>query len=151
LGGSIAGVSLGLAVLLSGCGGSSKTNTESSTPAVAPATSATTTPAQTTTSSGTSAATKISLEADPTGNLKYTASSVTAKAGTVEIAFTNKSPVEHNVSVESSSGQQLGATPTFTGGSKTLTLNNLKPGTYTFFCSVPGHRAAGMHGTLVVQ
>ena len=44
----------------------------------------------------------------------------------------------------------LGATPTFMGGAKTLKLT-LKAGTYTFYCSVPGHRAAGMHGTLTVQ
>ena len=44
----------------------------------------------------------------------------------------------------------LGATPTFQGGTKTLTLN-LKPGTYVFYCSVPGHRAAGMEGKLTVQ
>ena len=42
------------------------------------------------------------------------------------------------------------ATPTFQGGSKTVNLN-LKPGTYKFFCSVPGHRMAGMEGTLVVK
>jgi uncharacterized cupredoxin-like copper-binding protein len=28
---------------------------------------------------------------------------------------------------------------------------NLKPGTYTFFCSVPGHEQGGMKGTLVVK
>jgi uncharacterized cupredoxin-like copper-binding protein len=44
----------------------------------------------------------------------------------------------------------LGATPTFMGGSKTLTLK-LKPGKYTFYCSVPGHRQAGMEGTLNVS
>ena len=38
----------------------------------------------------------------------------------------------------------------FSGGSKTLSLN-LKPGTYKFYCSVPGHRQAGMEGTLTVQ
>jgi uncharacterized cupredoxin-like copper-binding protein len=44
----------------------------------------------------------------------------------------------------------VGATPTFSGGSKTLVVH-LKPGTYTFYCSVPGHRAAGMQGTLTVS
>jgi uncharacterized cupredoxin-like copper-binding protein len=44
----------------------------------------------------------------------------------------------------------LAATPTFTGGSRTLTIK-LKPGTYTFYCSVPGHRQAGMEGTLKIS
>ena len=66
------------------------------------------------------------------------------------IDFTNSSPVGHDVTIESSSGQKLGSTPVFEGGSKTLSLE-LKPGTYKFFCSVPGHRQAGMEGTLTVQ
>jgi uncharacterized cupredoxin-like copper-binding protein len=49
-----------------------------------------------------------------------------------------------------SGGTQIGATPTFSGGSKTLTVT-LKPGTYTFFCSVPAHAAAGMTGTFTVS
>jgi uncharacterized cupredoxin-like copper-binding protein len=52
--------------------------------------------------------------------------------------------------VESSSGSTLGTTPTFQGGSKSLTVK-LTAGTYKFFCSVPGHRAAGMEGTLTVH
>jgi uncharacterized cupredoxin-like copper-binding protein len=68
----------------------------------------------------------------------------------VAIAFTNEAPLSHDVTVESPSGSTVGATPIFQGGSKTLTLN-LKPGTYKFYCSVPGHRQAGMEGTLVVK
>jgi uncharacterized cupredoxin-like copper-binding protein len=60
------------------------------------------------------------------------------------------SPEGHNLTVESASGEKVGATPTFQGGSKILSLK-LKPGTYKFFCSVPGHRMAGMEGTLIVK
>ncbi len=91
----------------------------------------------------------MSLAAASNGQLSYDTKTLRAKAGKVSIDFTNSSPVSHNVTIEGA-GKQLGATPTFQGGSKTLTLN-LKPGTYKFFCSVPGHRAAGMEGTLTVE
>ncbi|MGH2868863.1 MAG: plastocyanin/azurin family copper-binding protein [Solirubrobacteraceae bacterium] len=76
---------------------------------------------------------------------------MSAKAGTVKIAFTNSSSTPHNLTLQKgTSGAQVGATPTFSGGTKTLSVK-LTPGTYTFFCSVPGHRMAGMQGTLTVQ
>ncbi|MFI5038036.1 MAG: plastocyanin/azurin family copper-binding protein [Solirubrobacterales bacterium] len=65
------------------------------------------------------------------------------------ITLTNTSPLEHDVAVAQGS-TVLGTTPTFTGGSKALTLT-LKPGTYTFYCSVPGHRQAGMEGRLSIS
>jgi len=92
----------------------------------------------------------VSLAADVEGQLKYDTTSLTAKAGAVSVAFTNMSSLAHNVTVASSSGAVLGATPTFQGSSKTLSLS-LKAGTYKFYCSVPGHRAAGMEGTLTVK
>ncbi len=88
-------------------------------------------------------------EADPQGQLAYTTRNLSAPAGRVTISFTNMSPLMHNMTVAQGS-KVLGATPTFQGGTKTLTLN-LKPGTYVFYCSVPGHRAAGMEGKLTVQ
>jgi plastocyanin len=92
----------------------------------------------------------LNVTANPESQLKYDTTSLTAKAGKVSINFTNMATLEHNLTVASTSGAVVGATPTFHGGSKTLSLS-LKPGTYKFYCSVPGHRAAGMEGTLTVQ
>lgn len=93
----------------------------------------------------------LTIAANPSGQLKFTKSTLNAKAGKVTIAFTNASPIAHNITIQQgTNGKILGATPTFQGGTKTLTLS-LKPGVYTFFCSVPGHRMAGMHGTLTVS
>jgi plastocyanin len=136
---------------LAGCGSSSSSSSSSSasTPAEAPTTSSasTSTPAPASESGGSE---KISLEANPEGQLEYNTKSLSAKAGKVSVDFTNSSSLPHNVTVESSGGEQVGATPTFSGGSKSVSVN-LKPGTYKFFCSVPGHRQAGMEGTLTVK
>jgi uncharacterized cupredoxin-like copper-binding protein len=96
-----------------------------------------------------SGASSLKEEADPQGQLRFTAKELSAKAGTVTIAFANSSPLPHNLTIAQGT-TVLGATPTFQGGAKTLTLK-LAPGTYTFYCSVPGHRAAGMEGKLTVQ
>jgi plastocyanin len=132
---------------LSACGGSSTTTRSiSSTPAQAPSA-----PTSSTTTSEGQTITALPLAADPNGDLKFNKTSLTAKAGKVKIQFTNATPLGHNVTIQQgSSGPVIGATATFTGGTKTLTVN-LKPGTYTFYCSVPGHRAAGMKGTLTVH
>ncbi len=123
----------------------------SSTPASTPATPTTSSSAPSATAStGGAAGEALSLEANPEGQLKYNKTSLTAKAGKVTIDFTNMAPEGHNMTIASSSGTVVGATPTFQGGSKSLTLN-LKPGTYKFYCSVPGHRMAGMQGKLTVQ
>ncbi len=87
--------------------------------------------------------------ADPEGRLRFVTKDLSAPAGRVTISFTNVSPLEHNLTV-AQGAKVLGATPTFAGGAKTLTLN-LKPGTYVFYCAVPGHRAAGMEGKLTVR
>jgi plastocyanin len=122
------------------------------TTATTPASTGATTPAKATTTPAKAsppAQSALNLAADPTGLLKFDATQLSAKSGTVTIAFTNSSPAEHNLTVAQGS-KVLGATPTFMSGAKTLTLA-LKPGTYTFYCSVPGHRQAGMEGTLTVS
>jgi plastocyanin len=92
----------------------------------------------------------VEIEANPEGNLEFTTKSASAKAGKVTVDFTNESPVPHDVAIESESGETLGKTEIISEGSDSTTVN-LKPGTYHFYCTVPGHRDAGMEGTLTVK
>ncbi len=91
----------------------------------------------------------VSLAADPSGQLKYDSTALTAKAGKVTIDFTNTSPVAHNVTI-TAGGRNVAATKTLAKG-KASVSTTLKPGTYTFLCSVDGHAQAGMKGTLTVK
>jgi plastocyanin len=130
---------------------SASSSTTASTPASAPTKSSSSSSSTTASAGGaSSAAEALSLEANPEGQLKYNKTSLTANAGKVSIDFSNMSSLDHNMTIASASGAVIGATPTFQGGSKTLTLN-LKPGAYKFYCTVPGHRMAGMEGTLTVK
>jgi plastocyanin len=151
----ISSLALAAALLaLAGCGSSSSSSSSASTAAQAPTTTSAAAPTTSSATSSTpapaSGSEKLTLEANPEGQLAFNTKSLSAKAGKVTIDFTNKAPVPHDVTIESSSGQRVGATPTITGGSKSLSVN-VKPGTYKFFCSVPGHRQAGMEGTLTVK
>ena len=92
----------------------------------------------------------LALSANPHGLLAYNTKTLSAASSHVTIDFTNHSPLPHNVTIANAKGKVLGATPTFMGGTKTLTLN-LPAGTYTYYCSVPGHELAGMKGTLTVR
>lgn len=136
---------IALTVGVAACGGSSSKTTSSSAPA-SPSTSSSSSSSGGSSSGGGT----ITEAADPSGQLKFTKSDLTAKAGKATIDFTNSSQLPHNMTIVDSSGKQVGATPTFSGGTKSFTAD-LKPGKYTFYCSVPGHRQAGMQGTLTVS
>ena len=90
---------------------------------------------------------KVAAPAD--GALKFEQSSLSAKAGSVKIEFDNPAQVEHNVTLELN-GKRIAATKTIME-SKASLATMLKAGSYTFYCSVPGHREAGMKGTLTVR
>ena len=109
--------------------------------------SSSTTPA-TTGGGGGGGGSTVKISADPSGALKYEQTDVSATAGSITIDFTNMSSLPHDVTIEGNGAS--GATDQITD-STTSTTVDLEPGTYTFFCSVDGHRAAGMEGTLTVN
>jgi plastocyanin len=99
---------------------------------------------------------KLSIAASPSGQLAYVTNKASASPGAVTIEMPNMSGVSHNIAVEtgeggaSEKGTKLGASQFVTKGAATISVN-VKPGTYTFFCEAPGHRQAGMYGTLTVK
>ena len=127
---------------LAACGGGGDDNstTAASTPA-------STTPAG---GGGGGAASTVDVSTPSGSDLAFDQKDLSAKAGSVTIDFDNQQPLQHDVKVEDSSGQELGGTDLVSSGTATATVD-LQPGTYTFFCSVPGHREAGMEGTLTVK
>ena len=139
--------------IASGCGSSSSSSAASTTSATATSAPASTAPATTapTKTAHTVAASTVAVAADPSGALAYVQKTLTASAGKNTFVFTNASPVMHNLTFEDAGTEhELGATKTITGGTASLTLT-LPAGTYNYYCSVPGHEAAGMKGTLTVK
>ena len=92
----------------------------------------------------------LEFEADPNGQLAYTTTEATAKAGKVTVDFKNPQGLTHDVAIEDEKGETVGKTELIADSSTSTTVN-LKPGTYHYFCTVPGHREAGMEGTLTVK
>ncbi len=132
-------MTLGAAVLAlgaAGCGGNDTTNSNTSA----------TKPADTK-----QKGTVLALAADPNGQFKYDKSALEAKAGNVTIEFVNKSQTPHNVAVAVEGEKDLGVSDDVAAGSTSLSLQNVAPGAYTFYCTLPGHRAGGMEGTLTVK
>ncbi len=82
--------------------------------------------------------------------LAYDKTSATATAGPVEIKSMNPQSIGHDISLKGNGVDEKGDIVQ-DGGVSTIDISDLKPGTYTFYCSVPRHEAAGMKGTLTVS
>jgi plastocyanin len=87
----------------------------------------------------------LTIDADPGGQLLFTASKASASAGKITIKYENTSGVPHNIAIDGK-----GKTPIEPKGTATFSAT-YAPGTYTYYCQVPGHAQAGMKGTLTVK
>jgi plastocyanin len=124
---------------------------QAETAATQPAPSGATTTGSTTTTGAapTGKAPPLKLAAEPDA-IAYDTTQLSGKAGKVTIDFDNPSALTHNVCLEGASGEQIGCSDTISQSTASL-AENLKPGKYTFFCSVDSHRQTGMEGTLTVN
>jgi uncharacterized cupredoxin-like copper-binding protein len=118
--------------------------------------------------SASSAAQEIAIEAEA---LTYNPATIEVTAGKpVKLTFHNKDAVDHDFSImeipmvmsataEPMAGHDMGGLSdqpqlhmaVAMGGIGSMEFTPSKPGTYEFLCTVPGHKEAGMKGTLVVK
>lgn len=91
----------------------------------------------------------VALTSPDDGSLVFDTDALEVPAGEVAIDYTNPSPVPHNVAIEAD-GETLAQGATVSAGDAAAATANLEPGAYIFFCSIPGHREAGMEGDLEV-
>jgi len=92
---------------------------------------------------------KVEIPADPGGALAYTFADAEAPPGQLEVDSPNESSIDHNISVEGAGVREVGEIVK-NGGVSTVNVD-LKAGEYEFFCTVAGHREAGMEGKLTVK
>ena len=126
------------ALLIAGCGGSSSNSNAGSANAAS-------------TSTPTAGGQVIKVSADPGGQLRFNMTKLTAKPGkvTLEMANPMSAGMSHGISVEGNGVDKDG--PIVAAGKTSTVTVTLKKGTYEFYCPVPGHKQAGMEGTLTVS
>lgn len=126
-----------LALIAAGCGGSSS--------------SSSTTAASTSSTQPSGGGQTVKVSADPSGALKFTQTSLSAKSGSVTLDMSNPSSsgIEHGIAIEGNGVTQIGniVQP---GGTATVNAD-LKPGKYEFYCPFDSHKQQGMTGTLTVK
>jgi plastocyanin len=125
-----------LALAVAGCGGDDDGEDEASPPPPPAATG------------GNGEATTLENPADASGQLAFQKDTLTAPAGEVTLVMENPSSLEHDIAIKGNGVDEKGET-VGQGGTSEVTAN-LEAGEYEFYCSVPGHEAAGMKGTLTV-
>lgn len=68
-------------------------------------------------------------------------------AGAFTIQVNNESAIEHDLTIEGAEDQGGAHAQPDRNAQNTFTV---EAGTYTLYCTIPGHREAGMEGTITV-
>lgn len=82
---------------------------------------------------------------------KFDPSSITAPHGKIIFWLVNSGTTQHDLAIRDSSNNRIATSELISAGdSKEFDVPDIAAGTYTIFCSQPGHEASGMKGTLTV-
>jgi len=92
----------------------------------------------------------LSIPADPGGSTSYVYANGEAPPGKIEIESKNDSSTPHDIAIEGNGLSEVKGPVVSNGGVSKFTAT-LKKGSYQFFCTVDGHRQAGMEGKLTVK
>jgi len=88
------------------------------------------------------------VEVVGTDGLAFDPAELTVGSGEVTIELTSEPAAPHTFTIEELGDVEVVAAD---GGETATGTVELEPGTYTYYCSIPGHREAGMEGTLTVE
>lgn len=82
---------------------------------------------------------------------KFDPSDVSAPHGKVVFFLVNAGTTQHDLAIRDSSGTRVAVSELVSAGdSFVFTVDNIAAGSYTIFCTQPGHEQSGMKGTLTV-
>ena len=82
---------------------------------------------------------------------KFDPSTISEAHGSVTFWLVNSGTTAHDMAIRDSSGKTIATSELVSAGdSKAFTIDSLAAGSYTFYCTQPGHEASGMKGTLTV-
>jgi len=98
------------------------------------------------------APTHVEVTAEDKEGFRFVLSRSKVPAGKTILEFVNHGQDEHNLNAaEGSEGEVVGSLANTPANAHLSLTVDLKPGSYTLFCSLPGHAAKGMKGTLTVE
>ena len=93
----------------------------------------------------------LEMSADPSGALAFASTKATAPPGPLEVVMPNESTIQHNIALRDEGGGVLQEGEVVGQGGRSMLTADLKPGTFTYVCTVPGHEEGGMKGELQVE
>ena len=82
---------------------------------------------------------------------KFDPSTINAHSGKVVFWLVNAGTTQHDMAIRDGSGSRVAISDLVSAGDTfEFDVNSISAGTYTFYCTQPGHESSGMKGTLTI-